>query len=111
MELTVSEAAAKKGVTPAAVRRAIQRGRLPARAVHTPGLPHGRWSLREEDVLNWTPAKSPSEKGQRRAQMARDLQAIERKAALRAARGSLAGGRVTLDDYLAEKHAETERER
>lgn len=63
-EVTVNEAAHEKGVSKAAITRAIREGRLPARADIIPGRARAIWRIKVADLAAWTPA-TPEEKGRR----------------------------------------------
>jgi excisionase family DNA binding protein len=101
-ELTTKEAAALKGVTTAAISRAIREGRLPARAETQPGRARAIWRIRREDLSAWhTPGT--------RTGAAAEAE-VARRAAIIAATGSLAGGTRTLADFLREKVQDLELE-
>lgn len=79
-EVSISEAASLKGVSRAAVHKAIREGRLPARWLSTksnaawkvdrsqPATERGVWRIRKEDVTAWEPVVSYTERGKRSAE-------------------------------------------
>lgn len=122
-ELTTKEAAALKGVTTAAISRAIREGRLPARAETQPGRARAIWRIRREDLTAWRSSNAPTTRVAAEAEAARRAAIIAatgslataeadaaHRAAVRAATGSLAGPGPTLADFLREKREDLERE-
>lgn len=63
-ELTVTEAAAIKGVSRSAITRAIRAGRIAARIQMLPNSARGIWRVDRGSLSAWEPA-TPQEKGRR----------------------------------------------
>ena len=106
-DMTVAEAAARKGVTPQAVRRAIHESRLKARIERRAERPSGVWRLRAEDVEAWRPARTPAE---RASALGRRRTALARRDAIARGYGALNGPPDSVEAFLKEKHADIERE-
>lgn len=100
-ELTTKEAAALKGVTTAAISRAIREGRLPARIESQPGRARATWRIQRSDVEDWNPASAKSVV-ERAAAGDPEANAAYRKL-VEESTGILAGGLWTLEDFLREK--------
>ncbi|HEY3413373.1 MAG TPA: helix-turn-helix domain-containing protein [Armatimonadota bacterium] len=110
-ELTTTEAAAAKGVSRAAVYQAIKQGRLPARTRRSETGVRVVYRVDRAALDAWTPALSQSDRGKRGGRGNRAASEDSRRALAMELMGSMPAGRFTLDDFLAAKHADTDRER
>ncbi len=84
-EMSISEVAALKGISRAAVHKAIKEGRLTARwqtgevkavwKIDRPGAQpsRGTWRIRLEDANVWEPTLSPVERGKRGVEARRNM--------------------------------------
>lgn len=96
--LTVKQAAEKLQVTPNTIRHWLKTGRIPGRKF-------GRVYRVAEDELSVPTAERGPHPISHEEWTA--LSGEERRKRIDAVRGLLAGGTHTVDDFLAEKHAET----
>ena len=110
-ELTTTEAAAVKGVSRTAVYQAIKQGRLLARTRRSATGVRVVYRVDRTALEAWTPALSQSDRGKRGGRGHRDANVETRRALALELMGSMPAGRLTLDDFLAAKHADTDRER
>lgn len=112
-ELTTTEVARRKGVTPQAVTAAIRSGKLPARIHRQPGAARGTWLIRSNDLEAWHPVTDRAERLER-AHAARwnaDEAEARHRAAARAGQGSRKHDKGPhLEDFLREKRQDLERE-
>jgi excisionase family DNA binding protein len=110
-ELTTTEAAALKGVSRTAVYQAIRQGRLAARTRRSETGVRVVYRVDRAALEAWTPALSQSDRGKRggRGHFAPGVES--RRALALELLGSMSAGRLTLEDFLAAKHADTDRER
>ena len=101
--LTVEQAARMLQLNPQVVRQYLREGKLPGRKV-------GRhWRVAEEELFGSTQGKvAPGSELARQRWLA--LSQEERQRRVEAARVMFAGGNRTVDDFLREKHAETDEE-
>lgn len=73
--LTVTEAAARKGVARTTIARAIAEGRLPATPHTRPGSIQATWRIAPADLDAWTPITDPAAKGRRSGEARRGRKA------------------------------------
>jgi excisionase family DNA binding protein len=101
--LTIEQAAKMLQLNPQVVRQYLREGKLPGRKI-------GRhWRVDENELFGSTQDRvAPGSEIARRKWLA--LSQEERTRRVEAGSGMFAGGNRTLDDFLREKHAETDEE-